>query len=146
MTTLAPTAPRAQLKKLNLGQLPAPNVDSISAAINDYAERNNVPSIVLPSERKAEQAPAAVALSGEGDATNVTPLRKDKKVAKEKKTAPAPTKRLPLDFPEYLHRAIRTDAAQKGVSAKHIVMLALKEAGYTIREADLIEDGRGAHK
>ncbi len=100
----------------------------------------------LPSNAPSQPADAEGAAAPEGKGT-VTHLRREKEPAKEKKAAgPAPTNRIPFDAPDYLKRELKKDAAEEDTSVKYILMCALKDYGYTIREADMKEDGRGAHK
>lgn len=54
----------------------------------------------------------------------------------------APTKTLSLEVPEYLGVDLKVKAAHKGTSVRHIILTALKKAGYTIAEIDMVEDGR----
>jgi hypothetical protein len=116
----------------------ARRIAAAAAVSNEQKLPSNAPAVT------ATPAPATPVL--ENMATGTT-LRREKKPAKDKKkSTPAPTKRLPLDLPDYLHRELRTDGAQLGISAKHIVMLALRKDGYTIHQEDMNEDGRGAHK
>lgn len=116
----------------------APDFAQIDATVARLSEKDNIGSIVRPGD----QVPSADAPA------NVTALHqekgRDKKLKKSELTAP--THRLPIDLPDYLHRAIKKDAADKGKTAKHIVMRALKDAGYTIRDIDLSEDGRRVQK
>lgn len=56
----------------------------------------------------------------------------------------APLEKLTLEVPGYLAVALRRDAAERRMSVRHIVMLALQHAGYVIEGVDLIPDGRRA--
>jgi hypothetical protein len=133
--TLAPTAPRQQVKKLNLGNLPAPDVDGISAAIADYSERNNVPTMIHPSERKALQTqPLAEA------ASNVTPMRKPRPAKKER----AVNVRVAVDLPDYVTKAIAKTAVNEEVTKRFLFLKALRAIGITVNDVDMEEDGRRA--
>lgn len=132
---LTPTAPRQPLKKLNLGNLPAPDVDSISAAISDYSERNNVPSMILPSEKKALQTQPAADTSS---ANNVTPIRKTRPAKKER----AVNRRVAVDLPDYVVKAIAKTAVNDDVTKRFLFLKALRSIGITVNDVDMEEDGR----
>lgn len=50
--------------------------------------------------------------------------------------------KLTFEVPVYLGQALRKDAVERRASVRHIVMLALRGAGYEIAEADMVTDGR----
>ena len=47
-----------------------------------------------------------------------------------------------FEAPDYLSTELKIDAAEKNTSVRHVIMLALKKAGFTIKDIDMIEDGR----
>ena len=47
-----------------------------------------------------------------------------------------------FEAPDYLSTELKIDAAENNTSVRHVIMLALKKAGFTIKDIDLIEDGR----
>jgi hypothetical protein len=47
-----------------------------------------------------------------------------------------------FEAPDYLSTELKIDAAEKNTSVRHVIMLALKKAGFTIMDIDMIEDGR----
>jgi hypothetical protein len=47
-----------------------------------------------------------------------------------------------FEAPDYLSTELKIDAARKQTSVRHVIMMALKEAGFTIKDIDMIEDGR----
>ena len=51
-------------------------------------------------------------------------------------------KSLNLELPAYVWTELKIRAAQRQTSLKHVVMTALVKDGVTIKEADMIEDGR----
>lgn len=117
-------------------------------AVDALVKRDNIPDNTFPAQQTTATASRpSPQTKPQETKTSVTPLRQDKSTEKEKrKSSAAPTVRLSVDMPNYLHRDLKKDAADEGCSTKNIIMLALKEYGYTIREADLQEDGRGARK
>lgn len=53
-----------------------------------------------------------------------------------------PQEPLKIMIPSYLNRALATAAGERRVSKRWLVMDALRQAGFAIREHDLFEDGR----
>jgi len=51
-------------------------------------------------------------------------------------------KSLNLELPVYVWTELKIRAAQQQTSLKHVVMTALVKDGVTVRDADMIEDGR----
>lgn len=58
--------------------------------------------------------------------------------------APARTasEKLTIEIPDYLGQAIRRAAVADRKTARHVVMEALKAAGFTVEDVDLVPDGR----
>lgn len=56
----------------------------------------------------------------------------------------APLEKLTLEVPNYLSVALRCASAEKRMSVRHLVMLALRDAGYAVEDVDMIPDGRRA--
>ena len=54
----------------------------------------------------------------------------------------APVEKLTLEVPVYLGAALRRETAEKRMSVRYLVMVALKGAGYAIEDIDLVPDGR----
>ena len=77
-------------------------------------------------------APIAAKASSETDATasGATPRSRMKTVN--------------LELPDYVWTDLKIRSAHEQVSVRHIIMTALKEKGLTIREVDMVEDGRRA--
>jgi hypothetical protein len=72
-----------------------------------------------------------------------------RKPAESARTAPSPDatprsemKSLNLELPVYVWTELKIRAAQRQTSLKHVVMSALVKDGVTIRDEDMIEDGR----
>lgn len=51
-------------------------------------------------------------------------------------------KNVSLDLPDYAWTEVKIRAAQDQTSMRYIIMKSLKESGITIKDADMIEDGR----
>lgn len=54
----------------------------------------------------------------------------------------APVEKLTIEIPDYLLDAIKRAALDRKSTARHVVMAAMKAAGFAIDDADLVEDGR----
>lgn len=57
-------------------------------------------------------------------------------------SARAPAEKLTIEIPAYLGDAIRRAAVVDRKTARHVVMEALKEAGFKVEDVDLVPDGR----
>ncbi len=72
----------------------------------------------------------------------------DGKAAAPVQAPPAPAEARPrmksvtLDLPDYVWSELKIRAVQDESSLRHIVMTALKEFGITIKDADMVQDGR----
>ena len=55
---------------------------------------------------------------------------------------PATQEPLKITIPSYLNRALTVAAGERRVSKRWLVMDALRQAGFEVREDDLYEDGR----
>lgn len=70
---------------------------------------------------------------------------KEVAIADAARTAPptrAASEKLTIEIPGYLGDAIRQAAVTDRKTARHVVMVALKRAGFRVDDADLIPDGR----
>lgn len=65
-----------------------------------------------------------------------------KPVAAADPTPRSEMKSLNLELPVYVWTELKIRAAQQQTSLKHVVMTALVKDGVTIKDADMIEDGR----
>lgn len=91
---------------------------------------------------KPENPASAV---GQGASTKSASLPAPKLVADRAASAATPRERMKtinLELPDYVWTDLKIRAAHEQVSVRHIIMTALKGQGITIREADMIEDGR----
>ncbi len=79
--------------------------------------------------------------NGAGDGTR-KPAGSARPVPPPDATPRSEMKSLNLELPVYVWTELKIRAAQQQTSLKHVVMTALVKDGVTIREADMIEDGR----
>src|SRR5271165_963131 len=54
----------------------------------------------------------------------------------------APLTSVRFDCPDYLDRAISVDAAEQNCTKTYLILKALKQAGYEVRDVDLVVDRR----
>ncbi len=100
-------------------------LDPIDARLEARAAEKGIPTLVAP-----------------GSATGDGQTRQGRAAAASGGTPRARMKTLNVEVPDYAWIAIKTQAAQKMVSVRHIIMSALRASGIEIMEADMVEDGR----
>lgn len=103
-----------------------PNVDAIEKAVTAHAIANDVPSIVKPSDAAKVFA----------DGVSLPAKERVRKVE------PTPCKRIAAEVPTYVRKELMRRVNEEGGTLKYHVLKALREAGYTIKDVDLYEDGR----
>lgn len=101
-------------------------LDVPDAALDAINAKLGVPTMTRPGATKA----AAV------------PERSVPAVVPAPSPARAPAEKLTIEIPDYLGHAIRQAAVADRKTARHVVMEALKIAGFSIDDADLVPDGR----
>lgn len=86
-----------------------------------------------------------------GVPTLTKPVANEKPQPKTKSAPPPPVaadeeraalEKLTIEVPSYLADAMKRQALDRRMSVRHVVMLALKKAGFEIAACDLIPDGR----
>ena len=103
------------------------HLEVVTEATARLAETDNIPSVTFPKAQKAKE---------EG-----TPV--PAKIPPEPKpTGAAPTKRVPLELPDYAKTYINRRALELNVTNRYFIMDALRQAGVPIKDVDMIEDGR----
>lgn len=111
--------------------IPFQNVDfdkrleSVTAATTRLAETDNIPALTFPKTSKGEGAPTR---------TVPTP--------QPKPTGVAPTKRFPIELPDYVKAFINRQALDQNVTNRYFILDALRRAGVPIKDIDMVEDGR----
>jgi hypothetical protein len=108
--------------------------DPIDARLEAKAAEKGIPTLVSP--KAEEPAPAAAV-----EATPVAPS-KTLRSAPKQATPRSRMKGLKIELPDYVWVALKKRAAEDMVSLRHIIMLALRDKGIPINDADMIEDGR----
>lgn len=100
---------------------PIAPLDVDDAALEAVNERLGVPKMVRAQARPSPQEASVVARG-----VQIKP----------------PEDKLSVLVPAYLMDAVRQEAARKKVTVRHVVMAALKAQGFSIRDEDLVGDGR----
>ncbi len=86
-----------------------------------------------------------------GVPTLTKPIANTRPEPKTKSAPPAPVaaddvrailEKLTIEVPAYLADAMKREALDRRTSVRHVVMLALKKAGFEIAACDLVPDGR----
>lgn len=98
-------------------------LDVDDAALDSINQKLGVPTLTRPKSDAAKPKAPAIA-----------------------EPARAPVEKLTIEIPAYLGDAIRRDAVGSRKTARHVVMEALKAAGYKIEDVDLVPDGRRSRK
>ena len=90
------------------------------------------------------EAPAPVAQrAGEGSGlVHAAELRPEPEATPSGVTPRSAMHKINFEAPDYLSTELKIDAARKQTSVRHVIMMALKDAGFTIKDDDMIEDGR----
>lgn len=112
------------------------DIKRIKAAVTEVAKDNNVPSLAFPSAGEGSDV-GSVMESAEPPAPDV--VARPKVV---RKSAPAAVKRVAVDMPDYLVRAIKKRAMDDDVTIRFVYLTAFRAAGFTVNDADMMEDGR----
>jgi hypothetical protein len=113
--------------------------DPIDARLEAKAAEKGIPTLVSPKAEEpppVDPAPAAAV-----EATPVVPS-KTLRTAPKQATPRSRMKGLKIELPDYVWVALKKRAAEDMVSLRHIIMIALRDKGIPINDADMIEDGR----
>ncbi len=131
-----------------------PDIDDV--ALEEIARAKGVPSLTRAEQPASEPVPAHTTEPPKSDPVGQGREVLPESVLREPADAvelpphaavhgPTPRERISYvkaGIPDYALLELKTRAAQQKVSLNHIILSALKAAGITIREADLVEDGR----
>lgn len=119
-------------------------LDVDDAALAKVADKMGVPTLVPPAPPvgadHGPKPPTPSALS--------TPSAAAKSVVRPKRAAPAARPARPLidkltiELPGYLVDAVKRRALDQRSTARHVILLALRDAGFQVEAEDLIPDGR----
>jgi hypothetical protein len=121
----------------------APPLDVDDGTLRNLADHMNVPVLRKPEPRPVAkpqeplQRPAPPEPLPSPAAT-----REDPPAAQNAAAPPVPDRRalekLTVELPGYLMDAIKQDALNRHTTARHVVLLALQSAGFTVEPADLV--------
>ncbi|MBJ7532954.1 hypothetical protein JDN40_02340, partial [Rhodomicrobium vannielii ATCC 17100] len=96
-----------------------------------------IPTLVTP--KSAAYPVAEMAVAAETVAT--APLMPVEHLPQQA-TPRSRMKGLKIELPDYVWIALKKMAAEEMVSLRHVIMMALREKGIHVNDADMIEDGR----
>lgn len=103
----------------------------VVTAVDEFARDKGVPEMVFPKQEKEQAA-----------ASTKQPPVPVVAVKSPPKPAAAPSKRLAVELPEYLVRAVADKAHATDSTIRYVVTQALQKAGFYVAPEDLSEDGR----
>jgi hypothetical protein len=104
-------------------------LDVADAELEQVSEQLGVPTLVKPTQPKAQKPEAA----------------RDVTVAEPPPRVVAPrsaVEKLTIELPAYLTDAMKRKALDERTTVRHVVMLALKGDGFHVAAADLVPDAR----
>jgi len=119
----------------------APPLDVDDGALKKLADHMDVPVLRKPESNANRHQPLQDAPRPEPRPSSAIT---DRDSDPAEKTAPAtvPDRRalekLTVELPGYLMDAIKRDAIDRHSTARHVVLLALQSAGFTVEPADLV--------
>jgi len=99
--------------------------DIAKRAVDEFSQLREVPSSIAPSQLNPG--------TGEG-ATLVT--------AVQHRQPASPIKKLTLELPRYVVKELATRALKNDCTIKYIVLEALARNGISVKDTDLLQDGR----
>ena len=126
-------------------------LDVDDAALARVADQMGVPTLVKPSPtlptggpQIARDAPTQIERNPAVPPAQASPRVKKPAAA----SIPRRTRleKLTVEVPCYLIDAIKREALDQRSCARHVLMLALRNAGFKVDEADMVPDGRRQHR
>jgi len=128
---------------------PKPNYKTIDfnviAAAEKFAKDNGVGELVFPKNADESGEGSTVPQAPEPMAKPATPPRAVKPKTQAEPAALSPIKRMAVELPEYLVKAVADKAHASDTTIRYVVTHALQKAGFFVAAADLKEDGRRGH-
>jgi hypothetical protein len=120
-------------------------LDVDDATLAKVADKMGVPTLVSPTSPVAAdtvQTPPMHALAPTTEPTRAKPNLRSKRPP----AVPRPEKplidKLTIELPGYLVDAVKRRALDQRSTARHVILLALRDAGFQVEAGDLIPDGR----
>ncbi len=129
----------------------APPLDVDDGTLARLADQMGVPTLQKPGAQtpavgQEARQDAAKPVSRPSPSQKAPDSPRTKKPAAAAAPIRAALEKLTVELPGYLMDAIKRDALERRVSARHVVMLALQSAGFRIEDADLVPDARRSRK
>ena len=122
----------------------APPLDVDDGALKKLADHMDVPVLRKPEPKSDANRQQPLQDAPRPEPRPSSPAATEKDLSAVQKTAPAtvPDRRalekLTVELPGYLMDAIKRDAIDRHSTARHVVLLALQSAGFTVEPADLV--------
>jgi hypothetical protein len=111
---------------------------NVIAAADKFAMDNGVGKLVFPKQVDESGEGSAPAPISEPAAKTAAPQR----ALKPEPALLSPVKRMAVELPEYLVKAVSDKAHVSETTIRYVVTHALQKAGFFVAAADLKEDGR----
>jgi hypothetical protein len=121
----------------------APPLDVDDGALAKLNDQMGVPTLVKPAAKPAANRSEAPQ-DAPGPEPRPAPAPRQTDPPAVNRTAPTADpdrntlEKLTVELPHYLMKAIKLDAVARDTTARHVVLLALQSAGFTVEPADLV--------
>jgi hypothetical protein len=121
----------------------APPLDVDDGSLARIADQMGVPTLVKPPARPPVHDRQTVQ-DAPREQPRPAPAPRPTDPPAVNRTAPAADpgrntlEKLTVELPHYLMKAIKLDAVARDTTARHVVLLALQSAGFTVEPADLV--------
>lgn len=114
----------------------AVELDPIDARLEARAIEKGIPTLVSPKV----EVPLVKETAASSEIAPIPP--KAVTCLPENATPRSRMKSAKIELPDYLWVELKKQAAEEMVSLRYVIMKALREKGFHINDADMIEDGR----
>lgn len=105
----------------------------ITSAVESFAKDEGVPGLIYPAHAPAEEASPSPQAPPRAKPAQQPTL-----------ASSSPVKRLAVDLPVYLMKALGDRAHAQDVTVRYLILKALQNDGYVVQAQDLKADGRRA--
>jgi hypothetical protein len=110
------------------------------AVVDKFAKEQGVPDLVFPTTPAVELG--AQPATSAPEPVTPPPVQSRRVSVQPKPATPAPIKRLAVELPEYLAKAVSDKAHAGDTTIRYVITQALQKAGFFVDAADLKEDRR----
>jgi hypothetical protein len=118
-------------------------LDVDDGALARLADQMGVPTLVKPVPKPAAKLPEPLQRAPASEPLpSPAPRQEEPPALKITASPPVPDRhaleKLTVELPGYLMDAIKQDALNRHTTARHVVLLALQSAGFTVEPADMV--------